>query len=194
MGDAGDKDTKDTVVTGGWWAPGSSSKSCLAASSHCSTSCLPPFRTGSVPLCLAGTAAPWCKGAPPGIAARCPMAGSRDRLSPAALSPQHLCFMGSFTAKPQVSALYLFICVLVHRKGRWVWTPEAPKRGKGTPRGTRLPKGWVGEESAAPSLQLLCSVLLSASPGWGRAAISGEDSSTAAPRPQNAAEFWIPAV
>lgn len=90
------------------------------------TSCLPPLNTGSVPLSLAGTAAPWCK-------RNCcvvPMAGSRDRLSPAAPSPEHLCFMGTFTAKLQVSALCLFICVLVHRKGRWVLTPEAPKRAR----------------------------------------------------------------
>lgn len=103
----------DTVVTGGWWAPGSSSKSCLAASSHCSTSCLPPFRTGSVPLCLAGTAAPWCKGAPPGIATRCPMAGSRDRLSPAALSPQHLCFLPLQLNCRSQRFIYLFVCLFI---------------------------------------------------------------------------------
>lgn len=145
--------------------------------------------------CLCASLAPQHPGAkgPPGNCRAVPDGREQGQAQPCSPQPS-ASLLFTFTAKLQVSELYLFICVLVHRKGRWVLTPGAPKRGKGTPRGTKLPKGWVGEESAAPSLQLLCSVLLSASPGWGRAAISGEDSSTAAPRPQNAAEFWIPAV
>lgn len=66
---------------------------------------------------------------PPGNCHAVPDGREQGQAQPCSPQPS-ASLLFTFTAKLQVSALYLFICVLVHRKGRWVWAPEAPKRAR----------------------------------------------------------------